>query len=101
MPVIALRPRLSGPRGRLCAIALGAWLAAPLAGTDAAMAQAVGTAPRCVDMGDLGNGYLECQYFTYAQCVARARGLTNICLLNPWYVPKRPQAQRQRREQRR
>jgi hypothetical protein len=90
-----------GPRGRLCAVALGAWLVAPLAGTDTASAQAVGTAPWCVDMGDLGNGYLECQYFTYAQCAARARGLTNICLLNPWHVPKGSQALRQRRDPRR
>jgi hypothetical protein len=100
MSVIVLRPRPIGPRGWLCAIVLGAWLASPLAGTDAAVAQAVGTAPWCVDMGVLGYGYLECQYFTYAQCAERARGITNVCQLNPWYVPKGPQARRQRRDRR-
>ena len=78
------------------AVAAGGLLAA-VATTHPANAQTLGNAPWCVDMGDLGWGYLECQYYTYAQCHARAWGVTNICLKNPWYVPERPPAPRQRR----
>jgi hypothetical protein len=86
-------------RASLIATALGAALLATFA-TAPARAQAVGNAPWCVDMGDMGMGVMECQYYTWRQCMARAFGLTNVCKSNPWYVPERPPVRRQRRDPR-
>jgi Protein of unknown function (DUF3551) len=89
----SLRPTFAGVRRVLAA---GGLLAA-LATAHPANAQTLGHAPWCVDLGDLGPGVLECQYYTYAQCHARAWGVTNVCIRNPWYVPERPPASRERR----
>jgi hypothetical protein len=63
-----------------------------------AIAQQVGHAAWCVDLGNLG-GYLDCNYRTYEQCAVAARGVTNVCVVNSFYVAKPPQ--RQRRDPRR
>ena len=88
-------------RGAIGAILLGACLVAFLGGTAKAMEQPngqVGRSAWCVDMGNLG-GYLDCNYHTYEQCAAAARGVTNICMANSFYTPRPPQ--RQRRDPRR
>jgi hypothetical protein len=59
-------------------------------------AQADEHARWCADMGDLGSG-LECHYYTLEQCMARASGNTNICSINPWYIPERTPVRPQRR----
>jgi hypothetical protein len=77
--------------------ALACGWAATLGVTEQAQAQAVGRAPWCVDMGVLGNGYLECQYYTWEQCRARASGVSNnACFRNPWYRPERVPVRRPR-----
>ena len=79
---------------------LASLLLASFGGTTTAVAQngQVGRSAWCVDMASLG-GYLDCSYNTYAQCAAAARGVTNICMANSYYVPKPPQ--RPRRDPRR
>jgi hypothetical protein len=84
-----LRTRSSFWRIGPSAVALVGALIGTVLATESASAQAVGNAPWCVDMGVLGNGYLECQYFTYQQCWARASGISNACVANPWYRPQR------------
>ena len=54
-----------------------------------AQAQVLGRAPWCVEMADLGD-YLDCHYFTHAQCRATAWGVSNTCVRNPWYVAAPP-----------
>ena len=73
------------------------------AATDIARAQPVGNGPWCVDMGDLGSGYFECQYASYAECHARAWGVTmsGYCFRNPWFVPSYQKPYRERRGSRR
>src|SRR5437588_12491641 len=87
--------RRSGARdswGSRPVIAAAAFLVVMLAAVQPAPAQIIGQAPWCADMGGVVPGSLECQYFTYAQCYARASGISNICFRNPWYFPARPEA---------
>jgi hypothetical protein len=42
----------------------------------------------CVSGGE--DGVLDCSYRTWQQCVASARGLTNVCVVNPgWHGPRK------------
>lgn len=43
-------------------------------------------APWCVDTADLGAG-LQCNYLSLEECQIAARGVSNICAVNPYYVP--------------
>jgi hypothetical protein len=52
-----------------------------------APAQWLGHAPWCAETGHVAR---ECDYYSLAQCMARASGISNACSVNPWYVP-RPQ----------
>ena len=74
-------------------LAATAWIAVTAFAPGAA--QADEHARWCADMGNLGTG-LECSYYTLEQCMARASGNTNICSVNPWYVPERTPVRRQR-----
>jgi hypothetical protein len=88
-------------RNSVGAIVVGTCVLASPGSTTIAQAQPnaqMGREAWCVDMGNLG-GYLECYYHTYAQCAAAARGVTNVCQANSFYVPRPPQ--RQRRDPRR
>ena len=100
MPQNATRFRCFDLRNGIGALVAGACLLASLGGTTTAVAQngQVGRSAWCVDLASLG-GYLDCSYNTYAQCAAAARGVTNICMANSFYVPRPPQ--RQRRDSRR
>jgi hypothetical protein len=84
------------------ALAFAAWVAVtPLATGDARAQFAQGHAPWCADLSVLDGATLECAYFTFEQCMARASGISNHCSVNPWYVPERPRARRQHRDPRR
>jgi hypothetical protein len=76
-------------------LAVAAWIA--VTGLAPGTAQADGHGRWCADMGDLGNG-LECHYYTLEQCMARASGNTNICILNAFYIPERTTIRRHRRD---
>jgi Protein of unknown function (DUF3551) len=42
----------------------------------------------CVSGGE--DDILDCSYRTWQQCVASARGLTNVCVVNPsWHGPRK------------
>ena len=42
----------------------------------------------CVSGGE--DGVLDCSYRTWQQCIASARGLTNVCVKNSfWHGPRR------------
>ena len=87
----------------LSAIMIVACLLSSLAGSGTALAQPVGQVGRaawCVDMGVLG-GLIECYYHTFEQCMATARGVTNVCLANSFYVPRPQPRAIQRRDPRR
>jgi hypothetical protein len=60
-----------------------------------------GRAPWCADLSNLDGVTVECQYYTFEQCMARASGISNHCSVNPYYVPRRPYARRQQRDRRR
>ena len=47
----------------------------------------------CVSGGE--DGVLDCSYRTWQQCIESARGLTNVCVANPfWHGPRQqPTAQ--------
>jgi len=80
--------------------ALGFALATSLANlalTREAPAQWLGYAPWCAVTNSVA---LECQYYSLAQCMARAYGISNACSVNPWYVPPPPRV-RPRRASRR
>ena len=100
MPQYTTRSRYFDLRNAIGAIVIGTCLLAPPGGTGTAVAQngQVGRSAWCVDLANLG-GYLDCSYNTYAQCAAAARGVSNICMANSFYVPRPPQ--RQRRDPRR
>jgi hypothetical protein len=57
-------------------------------------------APWCVDTADLGAG-LQCNYFSLEECQIAARGVSNICAVNPYYVPAAAPVHRQYRGHRR
>jgi hypothetical protein len=57
-------------------------------------------APWCVDTADLGAG-LQCNYFTFEECQIAARGVSNICAVNPYYVPELEPVRRQHSKRRR
>jgi hypothetical protein len=84
---IVRRLRASGFCAGFVAVVSGTGLLSPLSGTGTASAQTIGTAAWCVDLGSLG-GYFDCNYHTYEQCAAAARGVTNICTVNSFYVPR-------------
>jgi hypothetical protein len=77
-------------------LAVAAWIT--VTGFAPAIAHADGHARWCADMGDIGTG-LECHYYTLQQCMARASGNTNICSVNPFYIPERAAVRRHRRDQ--
>ena len=94
-------------RGAMAASILGACILTPLGKFGTVLAQPqpniagqVGRSEWCVDMTSL-TGYLDCSYHTYEQCAATARGISNICLLNSFFVPKAKPRQGQRRDPRR
>jgi len=87
--------KTSTPRWSCLALCLG--LCSMEIGGAAAQNGQVGKEAWCVDMASLG-GYLECHYHTYSQCAAAARGVTNICSANSYYVPTTRQRPPQRRE---
>ena len=43
----------------------------------------------CVSGGE--DDVLDCSYRTWRQCIASARGLTNVCVENPWWHRPRKQ----------
>lgn len=55
-----------------------------LAGTGTASAQYIGRSPWCAQVHGAA---LECYYQTFEQCFARASGISNVCMVNPYYVP--------------
>jgi hypothetical protein len=81
------------PLARRTILAVTAWIA--LTAFVPGAARADEHAQWCADMGDLGTG-LECHYYTLKQCMARASGNTNICSINPWYIPEQTRGRRQR-----
>jgi hypothetical protein len=99
MPQRIIRLHHIDLRNGILAIVIGTCL---LASSPGAITQAqaqngqVGRAAWCIDMGNLG-GYLECNYHTYEQCAAAARGVTNVCLANSFYVPQPQKRSRQNR----
>ena len=44
----------------------------------------------------VGGAALECYYHSFEQCWARASGISNICIVNPYYVPPAPRPRRSR-----
>jgi hypothetical protein len=84
---------IRNPLARRAALAVTVWIAVTAFAPGTARADE--RARWCADMGDLGTG-LECHYFTLEQCLARASGNTNICSVNPWYIPERTPGRRQR-----
>jgi hypothetical protein len=72
-------------------IIAGGWLALALlaaSAIDAGVASAqptIGNGRWCVTLSHLG-GTLQCSYRTLEQCMFYARGVSNQCSLNPWYV---------------
>jgi hypothetical protein len=92
LPMSVLNPLAL--RGALVA---AAWIAVTGFALGTAQAQR-GHAPWCADLGGLNGDEPECDYYTYEQCRARASGITNICSVNPYYVPQRKPVRRQRRE---
>ncbi len=64
-------------------------IAATTFATDLAQAQAFrGRGPWCTAYFD-GPGY-TCSFYSWEQCWATASGLSNQCILNPFYVPPSP-----------
>jgi hypothetical protein len=54
-----------------------------------------GHAPWCVNMSFQG-GIRDCSYYTLEQCMESARGVSNQCERNSWYVPEPRQQSRKR-----
>ena len=101
MPQNITRSRRIDLRHGVGAIVLGTFLLALPGGAATVVAQPngqVGRAAWCVDMANLG-GYFECLYHTYDQCAAAARGVTNVCVKNSFYVPQ-PRSRARRDSQR-
>jgi hypothetical protein len=44
-------------------------------------------APWCAATGGFGSAW-DCSYYTFEQCMATARGLSNYCAQNPRYIAK-------------
>lgn len=65
----------------------------------AGSAHANSRAPWCVDTADLGAGF-QCNYFSLEECQIAARGVSNICAVNPFYVPEAAPVRRQHSKRR-
>jgi len=72
------------------ALAMGAWNGIAHAGSQAA--------PWCAAMGGQSSAW-DCSYYTFEQCMATARGLSNMCAPNPraQYLDERLRQRRSRR----
>ena len=58
-----------------------------------------GRAPWCVVV--VRGGWLDCAYYSHAQCMATASGVSNQCTPNSWYVPPQPSPRSRKRGPRR
>jgi hypothetical protein len=92
------RPRKDRMRSALIGVATIA--AALAAGAQSGSAQESFFNNRyCVSGGE--NDVLDCSYRTWQQCIASARGLTNVCEKNPWWHGPRKQPTTQGKSRRR
>jgi hypothetical protein len=88
-------------RFRLLPLKIAAVLGALVALT-ALDARLVGTAgarspaPWCANLGGRDGGW-DCGYYSFEQCMATARGLSNNCQPNPWALAAPPAQRRVRR----
>jgi hypothetical protein len=87
---------LFGRRRALAFVAVASL--ASFAATREASAQWIGHGPWCAVTNSVA---LECNYYSLAQCMARAYGISNACSVNPWYIPRAPRPDRPRRTSRR
>jgi uncharacterized protein DUF3551 len=84
--------RIAAGLGALVALAA---LDARIAGTVAARSPA----PWCANLGGRDGGW-DCGYYSFEQCMATARGLSNNCQPNPWALAAPPPQQRRARRPR-
>jgi hypothetical protein len=87
-------------RRSLAGATAAALIACAAALASAGSARADPRAPWCVDTADLGAG-LQCNYFSFEECQIAARGVSNICTVNPYYVPEAVPVRRQYSKRRR
>jgi hypothetical protein len=82
---------LHGRNAWRCAAAAAGLAVATFGAVGTASADYVGRAPWCADMSNIDGSTFECNYYTYAQCAARASGISNVCYTNPYveYIPER------------
>jgi hypothetical protein len=84
-PAMTLSPSAPSRRRVVLALAFGlttmAW-----SGAGEALAQ-YQAAPWCAATGGFGSAW-DCSYYTFEQCMATARGLSNYCAQNPRYIAK-------------
>ena len=66
--------------------------ATPWAGASDAFAQYQAT-PWCAASGGFGSAW-DCSYYTFEQCMATARGLSNYCAQNPRYIDRQARKRR-------
>jgi hypothetical protein len=81
---------LPGRRALLLAFALV--LSGPWGSASDALAQ-YQAAPWCAATGGFGSTW-DCSYYTFEQCMATARGLSNYCAQNPRYIEKQSRKRR-------
>jgi hypothetical protein len=91
-------PIAAGPSRHASHRALALAIAAALSALAASVqAQPItGHAPWCVVVPFHG-GNRDCSYYTLEQCMESARGVSNQCERNPWYVPEPGEGARKRR----
>jgi hypothetical protein len=67
-------------------------IAGPLGSSRDALAQ-YQAAPWCAATGGFGSTW-DCSYYTFEQCMATARGLSNYCAQNPRYIEQQSRKRR-------
>src|SRR5262245_37093971 len=78
--------RVGLPRARL-ALTFAAGACLSFVAMEPAAAQYVGRGPWCAYVL---SATAECYFQTFEQCWATASGVTNRCVVNPYYVPPAP-----------